>query len=252
MYHFFVEPIQINIHDKSVTIVGNDVNHIRNVLRMKIGEELNISNGQDGREYRCAIDSFEEDRVICRLRFIKEDNVELPSRVYLFQALPKADKMEMIIQKAVELGVYRIIPVASKRCVVKLDEKKAASKVARWQGIAEAAAKQSKRAVIPEVSDVLSFSQAVNLVSDMDVRLIPYELAEGMAKTRKIIDDLMPHQDIALFIGPEGGFEEAEIQAAVDNGIMPITLGKRILRTETAGMTVLSWIMYRLEGSGED
>lgn len=252
MYHFFVEPTQINVHDKSVIIVGSDVNHIRNVLRMKIGEELNISNGQDGREYRCAIDSFEEDRVICRLRFIKEDNVELPSRVYLFQALPKADKMEMIIQKAVELGAYRIIPVASKRCVVKLDEKKAASKVARWQGIAEAAAKQSKRAVIPEVSDVLSFSQAVNLASDMDVRLIPYELAEGMAKTRKIIDNLIPHQDIALFIGPEGGFEEAEIQAAIDNGIMPITLGKRILRTETAGMTVLSWIMYRLEGSGED
>lgn len=248
MYHFFVEPTQINTHDKSVIIVGSDVNHIRNVLRMKIGEELNISNGQDGREYRCAVDSFEEDRVICRLRFIKEENVELPSKVYLFQALPKADKMEMIIQKAVELGVYKIIPVAAKRCVVKLDEKKAASKTARWQGIAEAAAKQSKRAVIPEVSDVLSFSQAVNLASDIDVRLIPYELAEGMAKTRKIIDDLMPNQDVAIFIGPEGGFEEAEIQAAIENGIIPITLGKRILRTETAGMTVLSWIMYRLEG----
>lgn len=252
MYHFFVEPAQINTHDKSVIIVGNDVNHIRNVLRMKIGEELNISNGQDGREYRCAIDSFEEDRIICRLRFIKEDNIELSSRVYLFQALPKADKMEMIVQKAVELGVYRIIPVAAKRCVVKLDEKKAASRIARWQGIAEAAAKQSKRAIVPEVSEVLSFQQAVNLASDMDIRLIPYELAEGMEETRKIIDDLMPNQDIAIFIGPEGGFEEAEIQTAVDNGIIPITLGKRILRTETAGMTVLSWIMYRLEcSSGE-
>ena len=252
MYHFFVKPSQINVHDKSVIIVGSDVNHIRNVLRMKTGEELNISDGQDGREYRCAIDSYEEDRVICRLRFIKEDNVELPSKVYLFQALPKADKMEMIIQKAVELGVYRIIPVAAKRCVVKLDEKKATSKTARWQGIAEAAAKQSKRAIIPEVSDVLSFSQAVDLASDMDVRLIPYELAEGMAKTRKIIDELMPNQDIAIFIGPEGGFEETEIQDAIEKGIIPVTLGKRILRTETAGMTVLSWIMYRLEGSGED
>lgn len=248
MYHFFVDSTRINLSDKSVTITGSDVNHIRNVLRMKIGEELNVSNGQDGREYRCAIDSFEENRIICRLRFVKEENVELPSRVYLFQALPKADKMEMIIQKAVELGAYRIIPVAAKRCVVKLDEKKAAAKVARWQGIAEAAAKQSKRAVIPEVSDVLSFSQAVKLASDMDIRLIPYELAEGMGNTRKIIDELMPKQDIAVFIGPEGGFEEEEIQTAVDNGIIPITLGKRILRTETAGMTVLSWIMYRLEG----
>lgn len=248
MYHFFVDSTRINLSDKTVTITGSDVNHIRNVLRMKIGEELNVSNGQDGREYRCAIESFEENRIICRLRFVKEENVELPSRVYLFQALPKADKMEMIIQKAVELGAYRIIPVAAKRCVVKLDEKKAAAKVARWQGIAEAAAKQSKRAVIPEVSDVLSFSQAVKLASDMDIRLIPYELAEGMGNTRKIIDELMPKQDIAVFIGPEGGFEEEEIQTAVDNGIIPITLGKRILRTETAGMTVLSWIMYRLEG----
>lgn len=251
MYHFFVEPTQINTNDNSVIISGNDVNHIRNVLRMKIGEELNISNGQDGREYRCAIDSFEEDRIVCRLRFIKEDNIELPSKVYLFQALPKADKMELIIQKAVELGVYRIIPVAAKRCVVKLEGKKAASKIARWQGIAEAAAKQSKRAIIPEVTDVLNFSQAVDLASDMDIKLIPYELAEGMTKTREIIEELMPKQDIALFIGPEGGFEEGEIQTAVDNGIIPITLGRRILRTETAGMTVLSWIMYRLEGSGE-
>lgn len=247
MYHFFVEANQINIPDKTVVILGSDVNHIRNVLRMKPGEELNISNGQDGREYRCAIDSLEEDRIICQLRFVKEDNVELPSKVYLFQALPKADKMELIIQKAVELGVYRIIPVAAKRCVVRLDEKKAAAKTARWQGIAEAAAKQSKRAVIPEVSDVMSFAQAIEQASGMSVRLIPYELAEGMEKTREIIDALSPGQDIALFIGPEGGFEEAEIRAAMDKGIIPITLGKRILRTETAGMTVLSWIMYRLE-----
>lgn len=247
MYQFFVEPAQISIPDKTVIIIGSDVNHIRNVLRMKPGEELNISNGQDGREYRCAIDSLEEDRIICQLRFVKEDKVELPSRVYLFQGLPKADKMELIIQKAVELGVYRIIPVATKRCVVRLDEKKAAAKTARWQGIAEAAAKQSKRAVIPEVSNVMSFTQAIEQASDMSVRLIPYELAEGMEKTREIIDALSPGQDIALFIGPEGGFEEAEIRAATDKGMIPITLGKRILRTETAGMTVLSWIMYRLE-----
>ena len=248
MYRFFVDSSQINICEKSVIIQGSDVNHIRNVLRMKPGEELNVSNGQDGKEYRCAVDSFEEDRVICRLRFVKEDNVELPSRVYLFQALPKADKMELIIQKAVELGAYRIIPVAAKRCVVKLDEKKAASRTARWQTIARSAAKQSKRGVIPEVAEVISFDQAVRLAADMDVKLIPYELAEGMGKTREIIDSLREGQDIALFIGPEGGFEDSEIQLALDSGIIPVTLGRRILRTETAGMTVLSWIMYRLEG----
>lgn len=248
MYQFFVDPSQINTFDKCVIIQGGDVNHIRNVLRMKPGEELNVSNGEDGKEYRCAIESFEKDRVVCQLRFVKEDNVELPSRVYLFQALPKADKMELIIQKAVELGVCRIIPIAAKRCVVKLDEKKAASKVARWQTIARSAAKQSKRGIIPEVAGVMNFAQAVNLAAGMDVKLIPYELAEGMEKTRKLIDTLRAGQDIALFIGPEGGFDESEIQLAVDSGIVPITLGKRILRTETAGMTVLSWIMYRLEG----
>ncbi|MCI9675514.1 MAG: 16S rRNA (uracil(1498)-N(3))-methyltransferase [Lachnospiraceae bacterium] len=248
MYQFFVEPSQINVPDKCVVIRGGDVNHIRNVLRMKPGEELNVSNGTDGKEYRCAITAFEEDRVLCELRFVKEDKVELPARVYLFQALPKADKMEWIIQKAVELGVYRIIPVAARRCVVKLDEKKAAAKIARWQTIAEAAAKQSKRGVIPEISGVMSFAQAVELAEDMDVKLIPYELAEGMGKTREMIDSLGAGQDIAVFIGPEGGFETSEVESAVERGMIPITLGKRILRTETAGMTVLSWIMYRLEG----
>lgn len=247
MYQFFVEPHQININDKSVIITGGDVNHIKNVLRMKIGEEIAVSNGQDGKEYRCGIVAFEEEQVKCELRFIKEDGVELPVKVYLFQGLPKADKMELIVQKAVELGVHEIIPVAAKRCVVKLDDKKAKSKIARWQGIAEAAAKQSKRGIIPQVRDVMTFGQAVKLAAEMDVRLIPYELAEGMDRTRDIIANLQPGQDVAIFIGPEGGFEEAEIQLALDNQIEPITLGKRILRTETAGFTVLSWIVYQME-----
>ena len=247
MYQFFVEPNQINLNEKNVIIRGGDVNHIKNVLRMKVGDELNVSNGQDGKEYRCGIAALEEDCIVCELRFVKENNVELPAKVYLFQGLPKADKMELIVQKAVELGVDTVIPVAAKRCVLKLDDKKAAAKIARWQGIAEAAAKQSKRSVVPEVTDVMNFSQAVKKAADMDVRIIPYELAEGMEKTREIISSLRPGQDIAVFIGPEGGFEDSEIQMAVENGIEPITLGKRILRTETAGMTVLSWIMYQLE-----
>ena len=247
MYQFFVQPTQINIDDKRVTILGSDVNHIRNVLRMKIGEEIAVSNGQDGKEYRCGILSLEEDCVLCELRFVKEDGVELPSKVYLFQGLPKADKMELIIQKAVELGVYQVIPVAAKRCVVKLDDKKARSKIARWQSIAEAAAKQSKRGIIPKVTEVMSFRDAVKLAADMEVRLIPYELAEGMDRTKEIISTLQPGQDVAVFIGPEGGFEESEIREAVAQGMEPITLGRRILRTETAGLTVLSWIMYQLE-----
>ena len=247
MYQFFVEPHQINENDKSVIIMGNDVKHIKNVLRMKIGEELAVSNGQDGREYRCGILALEEDCVRCELRFIKEEGVELPSRIYLFQGLPKADKMELIIQKAVELGVYQVIPVATKRCVVKLDEKKAKSKIARWQGIAEAAAKQSKRGIIPQVTEVMSYAQAVKLAGEMDVKLIPYELADGMDKTRELINNIQQGQSVAVFIGPEGGFEESEIQLAREQGIEPVTLGKRILRTETAGMTVLSWLVYRLE-----
>lgn len=247
MYRFFVEPHQINTNDNAVIITGGDVNHIKNVLRMKIGEEIAVSNGLDGREYRCGIEALEEDRVLCRLYFIKEDGVELPSRVYLFQGLPKGDKMELVIQKAVELGVYQVIPVAAKRCVVKLDDKKAKGKIARWQGIAEAAAKQSKRAVIPQVSDVMTFAQAVELAKNMDLKLIPYELAEGMEHTRELMGKLMPGQDIAVFIGPEGGFEEAEVKLAKEKGIEAITLGRRILRTETAGLTVLSWIVYALE-----
>ncbi len=245
MYNFFVEPSQIQGND--IIITGSDVNHIKNVLRMKVGEELSVSNGTDQKEYRCGIAEFREESILCRLRFIKEDGLELPSKVYLFQGLPKADKMELIIQKAVELGVYEVIPVAAKRSVVKLDEKRAAGKLARWQGIAEAAAKQSKRRIIPQIHTVMSMEKAAAYASAMDIRLIPYELAEGMEKTKELISSLRPGQTIAVFIGPEGGFEESEIRLAVESGISPVTMGKRILRTETAGLTILSWIMYQLE-----
>lgn len=245
MYQFFVEPGQIC--GKTITITGSDVKHIKNVLRMKPGEEISVSNGSDGKEYRCGITSIEDEQILCELRFIKEDGVELSSRVYLFQGLPKADKMELIIQKAVELGVYEVIPVATKRCVVKLEVKKAASKIARWQGIAEAAAKQSKRRIVPRIGNVMTFGEAVQRAASMDVKLIPYELAEGMERTKGLINGIKAGQDIAVFIGPEGGFEEAEIEKALAAGLEPVTLGKRILRTETAGFTVMAWIMYQLE-----
>lgn len=245
MYQFFVGPDCIAA--ETVVITGRDVNHIRNVLRMKPGEEICVSNGTDGKEYRCEIEVLEEDRILCRVRSVKENSAELPARVHLFQGLPKADKMELIIQKAVELGVCEIVPVSAGRCVVKLDDKKAGIKTARWQLIAEAAAKQSRRGIIPQVTGVLSMTEAVKKAASMDVRLIAYELAGNMSLTKEMIGGLKAGQDIAVFIGPEGGFEEAEIQDAVKAGIVPVTLGRRILRTETAGLTVLSWIMYQLE-----
>lgn len=245
MYQFFVEPEQIQ--GKDIYITGNDVNHIKNVLRMKIGEEIAVSNGQDGKEYRCGIVEMDENSVHLELRFVKEDGLELPVRVHLFQGLPKSDKMELIIQKMVELGVYEVIPVATRRCVVKLDEKKAVSKIQRWQQIAEAAAKQSKRRIVPKVSGVMTFAEALQYASQMDLLMIPYELAQGMGKTRELLESIKPGQDIAVFIGPEGGFEEEEVKKAGEIGARAITLGKRILRTETAGMTVMSWIMYQME-----
>ena len=230
-----------------IVITGEDVNHIKNVLRMKIGEEIAVSNGVDGREYRCEVAQFLSDEVVCKLRFIKENDVELPAQVYLFQGLPKADKMELIIQKAVELGVYSVIPVATRRSIVKLDDKKAAAKQNRWQGIAEAAAKQSKRKIIPKIEKVMSFAEALEIAKELEVRLIPYELAEDMSHTKEIIERIREGQKIAIFIGPEGGFDDTEIALASEVGVEPITLGKRILRTETAGMTVLAWLMYHLE-----
>ena len=231
MHQFFVEPE--NIQGNKIVITGEDVNHIKNVLRMKVGDEIAVSNGVDGKEYRCGIVSISEE-VLCELRFVKEDGVELPSKITLFQGLPKADKMELIVQKAVELGVYEIVPVSMGRCIVKLDEKKQKSKISRWQGIAESAAKQSKRRIVPQVTSVMSMKEACKYASEMDVVLVPYELAEDMPKTRELIEAINPGQRIGFFIGPEGGFEEMEIALAMEAGAKPITLGKRILRTETA------------------
>ncbi len=250
MYRFFVSPAGIDTENKRVFITGPDVNHIKNVLRMKPGEEVNISNGSDGREYRCAILEMNDDAVTLELRFIKEDAAELPVEVVLYQGLPKADKMELIIQKCVELGISRIVPVSMKRCVVRLDDKKGASKVARWQSIAEAAAKQSKRGIIPKISDVMTFDEALSESRQADIRLLPYEMADNdaMDMTRARLESIRSGQRISIFIGPEGGFDEAEIEKAKASGQEIITLGKRILRTETAGMTVMSWIMLMTDG----
>lgn len=246
MQRFFVEPHQIDEENHQIHIVGADVNHIKNVLRMKNGEELWISDGE-GKEYHCTIENLETDEVLLHILYAQEPDYELPNRIYLFQGLPKADKMELIIQKAVELGAFEIIPVETKRCVVKLDAKKADKKVSRWQQIAESAAKQSKRMLVPQVHAVLSYKEALAYAKELDISLIPYELAKGMAETKKIIADIAKGQSIGIFIGPEGGFEEAEVEAAMEAGAKPVTLGKRILRTETAGLAILSILMFHLE-----
>lgn len=246
MQRFFVEPCQIDEAGLCIHVVGSDVNHMKNVLRMKAGEEVWISDGAE-KEYHCEIMGFENEEAVLKILETTESEYELPNKIYLFQGLPKGDKMELIIQKAVELGVYEIIPVEMKRCVVKLDAKKADKKIARWQQISESAAKQSKRMLIPEVHSVMTYKEALKYASELDITLVPYELAKGMKETREIIGEIKPGQSIGIFIGPEGGFEEEEIEFALETGAKPITLGKRILRTETAGLTILSVLMFQLE-----
>ncbi len=250
MHHFIVSQEQVNQEQREIIITGKDYHHMKQVLRMKTGEELTISAFDSQMEYTCEVKEYLEDQALVTIRYVQENQVELPCKIYLFQGLPKSDKMEFIIQKAVELGVYEVIPVATKRSIVKLDPKKANTKVQRWQTIATAAAKQSKRGVIPAVGEVLSFAKAIERAKHMDVKLIPYELATDSGVTRTCIESIQSGESVGIFIGPEGGFSEEEIALALECGLTPITLGKRILRTETAGMTVLSFIMYQLEIKG--
>lgn len=247
MYQFFVEDGQVGTD--SVTIEGSDVNHIKNVLRMKQGEKVRISTSS-GKNYFGTIADFSEAMVLVDILEECADDTELDNKIYLFQGLPKSDKMELIIQKAVELGVYEIIPVAMKNCVVKLEEKKAAGKVARWQEIAKSAAKQSKRSLIPVIQMPMNYKDALAKAKELDVVLIPYENARGMAATKEAIEQIRPGQSIGIFIGPEGGFADMEIEQAKDGKMQLISLGKRILRTETAGLATLSILMYHLESYG--
>lgn len=244
MHHFFVTPNQVSREE--IYIEGSDVNHICNVLRMKKGEKLQISDGNN-KKYICRIEDMTAEKVLLHIVEEKLGDTELPSKIYLFQGLPKSDKMEWIVQKAVELGAYEIIPVSTKRAVVKLDAKKAAKKVERWNSIAEGGAKQSGRTVITKVREVMTYREALAYAETLDIVLIPYELAEGMDKTKEFIGQIEKGQSVGIFIGPEGGFEKEEVEQAMEIGAEPITLGKRILRTETAGLTVLSILMYHLE-----
>ena len=244
MHRFFAEPSQIG--EKEIRITGPDVNHIRNVLRMRPGEELLIADGTGG-EYRCLISEIREDEVRAEICWKLAGNAELPCEITMFQGLPKGDKMDFIVQKCVELGAARIVPVSTRRTIVKLDAKKEESRRKRWAGISESAAKQSGRGVIPEITGVRSFREALEEAGKLDVCLIPYERAEHMAHTREVFESIAPGSSIGIFIGPEGGFEEEEVEYAIKAGAKAITLGRRILRTETAGMAVLAMLGYLLE-----
>lgn len=244
MYHFFVR--QENIGENTIVLDGADVNHIKNVLRMRPGEEVLLSSG-DNCDFLCEIQEITSTQVAARIVKKEERSCELPCKITLFQGLPKAGKMELIIQKAVELGVYEIVPVAMKRCVVKLDEKKSVQKCRHWNGIAESAAKQSRRSRIPRVAPVMSYQEAVSYAGNLDVVLFPYECAQGMEAAKKLVERIVPGQSVGIFIGPEGGYDLSELQMGRDANFCEMTLGRRILRTETAGMMLLSVLSFHLE-----
>ena len=240
MPKFFVNKEQIA---KQITILEEDAKHIKTVLRKKEGEKLIICDGE-GIEYICSINCFEQNTVIADIIEKQYCESEPPIKITLFQGLPKADKMELIIQKCVELGVDSIVPVATEHSVVKLD-KKEQKKLERWKKIAEAAAKQSGRGKIPQIGNILSFEQALQQSKKLDSAIIPYE--KEQKRNLKEFIKCFRGKSIGVFIGAEGGFSEQEIAQAIKQNVIPVTLGKRILRTETAGMITTAILIYEME-----
>lgn len=246
MHQFFV-PMEQEGRD-FITITGQDAHHIKNVLRMKPGEIVRVSS-EGGQSYTCSILELGDGFV--QLDILGDAlQTELSGRIYLFQALPKGSRMEYIVQKAVELGVYEIIPVTMKYCVVKLDEKKSREKVKRWQAVAESAAKQSKRSQIPQVHPVLNYSDAVSYAMQCERQFVPYENERGMKATKEALEQIQAGESISVMIGPEGGFAPEEIEA-VRGRMQVISLGRRILRTDTAAITAMSLLMMHLEMAQE-
>lgn len=243
MYNFFVE--SENKKDNRYFIVGSDFNHIKNVLRMNVGEQFLVSC--DDSSDLCEIESIESDTIVVKILEENYQSTNLPIKIHLFQGLPKSDKLELIIQKVVELGVTSITPVSMKRSIVKIDDKKKKSKQERWQTIAEAAAKQSKRTSIPEVRSVLSYKEMLNIAKDLDLLLVPYECAEGMTATKEALNQIKSGMSVGILIGPEGGFEQKEIEDAIAVNGKIISLGSRILRTETAAITSVAMCMLHSE-----
>ncbi|MCI8383791.1 MAG: 16S rRNA (uracil(1498)-N(3))-methyltransferase [Clostridia bacterium] len=248
MPKFFVS--SQNIKKEEITIIGEDVNHIKNVLRKKQGDKINISNTDVLKDYLCEIEKIEEKVITCKIVEELEAKAESNIKVSIWQGIPKAEKMEWIIQKSVELGVYDITPIEMKRCVVKLEEKDKKKKLERWQKIAEVASKQCGRNRIPQIKEVISSKNICQLSSQYDIVLVADEkekenkLRYELEKLKKIEKEELK---IAILIGPEGGIEREEIERLKDEKIKTITLGNRILRTETVALNILSIIMYELE-----
>ena len=243
MYNFFITKEQIT--GDTAVISGNDFNHIVNVLRFKAGDEFLVS--ADGVSHLCCLEQIDSDKVIAKITKENFNDTSLPISITLFQGLPKSDKMELIIQKAVELGAEKVIPVETERSIVKIEKKKQGAKVERWQAIAESAAKQCKRSIIPKIELPLSFTQAVNEINNYDLFIVPYENALGMQATKEVLSQIKPNMKIGVLIGAEGGFSQKEIDSVIDAGAKTISLGKRILRTETAAITSLSMLMLHAE-----
>lgn len=254
MPKFFVTEEQIK--NNSIEIKGQDVKHIKNVLRKKQGDELTICDNEHSLDYLCKITNIEDETIRCNIIKQLENNIESNIKVTIFQGLPKADKMELVIQKSVELGVYDITPVEMKRCVVKLNEKDKNKKIERWQKISEVASKQSGRNIIPKISQIINLKEICNLYKQYDIVLVAYEneqkntLKEELNKIKSQIQG-QEQIKIGVLIGPEGGIAPEEIELLNKTSAKIITLGKRILRTETVALNVLSIIMYELEGLGQ-
>lgn len=244
MSKFFVKENQVN-NDK-IHILGEDVNHIANVLRMKKEDEVQICNQETGENYITKIISFSKDKIECEIVKKIIETVESNVDITLFQGIPKFDKMELIIQKNTEVGVKKIVPVLMERTVVKLDEKTANKKIERWQKIAEVAAKQSMRDIIPEIENIIKLQDITK--QDYDEVLVAYENEEkNMLKQELKKLQGKDRYKIAIVIGPEGGISEKEIEILKNMGASFVSLGKRILRTETAGIVMSGNIMYELE-----
>lgn len=253
MPRFFVRNEQVK--EKTIEILGEDIKHIKNVLRKQIGDKLEICNQDTKKSYICEIEKLEDKSILTKIiEELKKDDNKISVDIY--QGLPKADKMELIIQKSVELGVNAIIPVAMKRCVVKITSKDEIKKITRWQKIAESAAKQSGRNTIPEIKNIINIEKVNQLIKEYDSVIVAYEnekentIKHELLKLKEKVktnNKTNNKTKIAIVIGPEGGLEEKDVELLKQNGAKIVTLGNRILRTETVALNVLSIIMYELE-----
>ncbi len=244
MQKFFVKNNQIE--ENIINIIEEDVNHIINVLRLKREDEIQICNQETAKNYIAKIVQYDKEKVVCKIEREIKSEVEPKVNVTLYQGLPKADKMELIIQKTTEIGIKRIIPVSMERSIVKLNEKDSKKKIQRWQKIAEVAAKQSKRDKIPQIEDVINISKIYSNINEYDIFIVAYE-NEKQIKLKEILKKYNSAKNIAVLIGPEGGIEEKEIEKLKQSGATTVSLGSTILRTETAPIVITSNILYELE-----